>query len=65
MKGNNTLEFNEATCIEAMQEYLDKRMGNYAPNVVSVKLNMQGVVSVRVEERSTNTMTFTTLGAKP
>jgi hypothetical protein len=33
MNGNNSLILNEATIIEAMQEYLDKR---YTPNI-SVK----------------------------
>jgi hypothetical protein len=30
VKGSNSLQLNEATIIEAVQEYLDKR---YAPNV--------------------------------
>lgn len=38
MKGNNTLTLNEATMIEAVQEYLTKRMGaTYVPTVTSVK----------------------------
>lgn len=37
MKGNNELILNEATLIEAMQEYLDKRMGEFAPVVKSIK----------------------------
>jgi len=37
MKGNNELILNEATLIEAMQEYLDKRMGEFAPAVKSIK----------------------------
>lgn len=38
MKGNNTLTLNEATMIEAVQEYLAKRMGaTYVPKVTSVK----------------------------
>ena len=38
MKGNNTLTLNEATMIEAVQEYLTKRMGStYVPKVTSVK----------------------------
>lgn len=36
MKGNNTLVLNEATMIEAIQEYLDKRMPQHAPNVQAV-----------------------------
>lgn len=38
MKGSNTLTLNEATMIEAVQEYLTKRMGaTYVPKVTSVK----------------------------
>jgi hypothetical protein len=38
MKGNNTLLLNEATMIEAVQEYMTKRMGStYVPKVNSVK----------------------------
>lgn len=37
MKGNNELMLNEATLIEAMQEYLNKRMGDFAPAVKAVK----------------------------
>ena len=33
MKGNNTLELNEATMIEAVQEYLDKRFTKDTPLV--------------------------------
>jgi len=39
MKGNNSLTLNEATMIEAMQEWLIKRMGEFAPKVTSVKPN--------------------------
>ncbi len=39
MKGNNELHLNEATIIEAVQEYLDRRAAavNSAPLVKSVK----------------------------
>jgi len=37
MRGTNTLHFNAATMIEAMQEYLDKRMGDYAPQVTDIR----------------------------
>lgn len=55
MKGNNTLELNEATLIEAMQEYLDKRMTEHSPRVTAVKSSKVGLsdgFTVRVEERS-------------
>lgn len=39
MRGNNDLILNEATIKEAMQEYLDKRMGEFAPQVTGVKYN--------------------------
>ena len=35
MKGTNTLQFNEATMVEALQGYLDRIM-TQAPEVVSV-----------------------------
>lgn len=38
MRGNNTLQLNEATLKEALQEYLEKRMGAYAPIVGSVRM---------------------------
>lgn len=34
MKGSNTLELNTATVIEAMQEWLDKRMPNHGQRVI-------------------------------
>lgn len=37
MKGTNELNLNETTMIEAVQEYLNKRMSTYAPTVTSVK----------------------------
>jgi len=55
VKGNNTLELNEATLIEAMQEYLDKRMTDYAPKVTSVKSSKVGLsdnFTVHVEART-------------
>jgi hypothetical protein len=36
MKGNNELILNESTMIEAVQEYLDKRMTTFAPMVKSI-----------------------------
>ncbi|MDZ4343257.1 MAG: hypothetical protein U1E51_12590 [Candidatus Binatia bacterium] len=52
MKGNNTFHLNEATLIEAMQEYLDKRMLVYTPKVVSVRLSgeVNNSFEVEVEE---------------
>lgn len=43
MKGNNTLELNTATIIEALQEYLDKRMGEFAPKVTDVTGQQEGL----------------------
>jgi hypothetical protein len=39
MQGNNTMELNEATMIEALQFWLDKKMfrGDAAPKVTAVK----------------------------
>lgn len=41
MKGNNVFTLNQATMIEAVQEYLDKR---YSPkvNVATVRANTSG-----------------------
>ena len=36
MIGNNKLELCEAEMMVALQEYIDKRFGNYAPKVVGV-----------------------------
>ena len=55
MKGNNTLELNEAALIEAMQEYLDRRMTDYAPKVTAVKSSRIGLsdgFTVHVEART-------------
>lgn len=38
MKGPNSLHLNEATIVEAIQEYLDKRMTAFSPKVVSVRI---------------------------
>ena len=37
MKGTNLLQLNEATMIEALQEYLAKRMPTNTPVVQSIK----------------------------
>ena len=44
MKGNNTLILNEATMIEAMQEYVDKRYTVDAPIVKRVTVETGKVV---------------------
>ena len=41
MIGTNELRLNEATMIEAVQEYLDKRMPTATPKVASIK-SLQG-----------------------
>lgn len=43
MIGNNQLNLNQATMIEAMQEYLDKRMGPFAPKVTAVGFHRAGM----------------------
>ena len=48
MKGNNELKLNEATIIDAVQEYLDKR---YTPKVV--------VTSVKETSNSSYSAEFT------
>lgn len=56
MIGNNELMLNEATLVEALQEYLNKRMQSYAPTVVAVSQEVSSsqsrTFSVRVSERS-------------
>lgn len=50
MIGHNTLELNGATMQEAIQEYLDKRMGTYSPKVVNVTAsNSVGCYTFRVD----------------
>lgn len=54
MKGNNELRLNDATVIEALQEYFDKRFTGAPVNVTSVKREQSGYEStfvVQVEER--------------
>lgn len=51
MKGCNELHLNELSLIEAIQEWLDKRMTCYAPTVVSVKQrNTEFVVTTDSEK---------------
>lgn len=38
MKGNNSIEMNQATLIEAIQEYFDKRWSGPPQEVVIVKV---------------------------
>jgi len=63
MRGNNTFMLNGATMIEAVQEYLDKRM-TPAPKVNSVAWgNGDGVFVVKVQEAPTaGEKTGTTVG---
>ena len=55
MKGNNTLNLNEATMIEAVQLYLDSKMiPGQSPTVSSVTMSRDGgsnIFTVRVAER--------------
>ena len=51
MKGNNDLVLNHATVIEALQEYLDKQMGTYAPQVVCIIPKSDNTVIVSVSEK--------------
>jgi hypothetical protein len=39
MQGNNTLVLCMAEMIVAMQEYIDKRLGEHAPKVVNIKFS--------------------------
>lgn len=48
MKGNNELHFNEATIIEALQEYLDRRLQHDPTTVTSVKANSSGYATTFV-----------------
>lgn len=52
MKGQNTLQLNEATLIDALQEYIDKRMGSYAPKVTAVKMESGGGYSKTFEVKT-------------
>lgn len=44
MKGCNEIHMNHATVMEALQEYLDKRMGEYAPRVASIRSNQDTII---------------------
>ena len=50
MKGNNEFHFNEATMIEAVQEYLNKRMGEFAPTVTSFSQSEYGLFIIETRE---------------
>jgi len=51
MRGNNDLILNHATIIEALQEYLDKRMGDYSPQVVCITPSKADCITVSVSEK--------------
>ena len=55
MKGNNELILNTATMIEAVQEWLDRRMPEHAPQVnhVTSKPDGSGMFTVSLMERET------------
>jgi hypothetical protein len=42
MIGNNQLNLNPATVMQALQEWINKRMGDNAPKVVSITVDRQG-----------------------
>lgn len=42
MIGNNQLNLNPATVMQALQEWLNKRMGEHAPRVVSINATKDG-----------------------
>lgn len=42
MIGNNQLNLNAATVMQALQEWINKRMGEHAPRVVSINHSKQG-----------------------
>ena len=41
MIGNNQLNLNPATVMQALQEWINKRMGEHAPRVVSINHSKQ------------------------
>lgn len=53
MIGNNVFLFNAATMMEAVQEYLDKRMNEYSPKVTHVTYESQtnGTFRISVTEK--------------
>jgi len=42
MLGNNEIKLCMSEAMVAFQEYLDKRMGDYAPRVDDLKMNVNG-----------------------
>ena len=64
MKGNNTLELNEATMVEALQLWCEHTF-KHAPKVTSVKMvsNKGGYVTVfevAIEDQPSSTVDFST-----
>lgn len=53
MIGNNVLLLNTATMMQAVQEWLDKRMPECSPSVtnVTIKSESSGLFEIRVQER--------------
>jgi hypothetical protein len=42
MIGNNQLNLNAATVMQALQEWINKRMGEHAPRIVSINFSKNG-----------------------
>jgi len=42
MIGKNQLNLNAATVMQALQEWINKRMGEHAPRIVSINHSKQG-----------------------
>ncbi len=55
MIGNNEMILNTATVIEAMQEWLDKRMAGFAPRVTNVRAKdpLRGTFEITLNEKET------------
>lgn len=61
MIGNNTMLLNTATMMQAVQEWLDKRMPECAPEVTNItgKDSTRGTFEITLNERPTPTNTET------
>ena len=51
MKGNNFMILNQATVQEALQEWVDKRMGEAAPEIGTIRLSKDDMFEVSCFEK--------------
>jgi hypothetical protein len=52
MKGNNFVMLNQSSMREALQEWFDKRMGEFAPEVGNIKIGGDGLFEISCHEKA-------------